>query len=376
MDRRDFVIGAGVSAAAIAAPGFAQDGISSRARTLCRRATVLDGNLAPPAGYNFDPPRWEEAQVTQEVVDDVRRSGLTAMKLTLGGFNSPFETTVAEISAVQRLIEGRPDVFTQVRRVDDIEAAKRARKLGIIFSFESAAALEDKVERINLFRALGVRVMQLSYNTPSPFGAGVMSPPDAGLTELGREAIARMNEVGVALDLSHANSATAAAAMEISTKPVLMTHGGCTAIHPHPRHKSDAELRALSEKGGVFGIYNLFYLAPSPRQPTLDDYMAHMTHALDICGDDHVGMGSDTSFGPLDLSPESRAEWAQVTAARRAAGVAAPEEDGRLPYTEGLNRPDRALVVADALLDRGYPPRVVEKVLGANFVRAFGDIWG
>jgi len=219
-----------------------------------------------------------------------------------------------------------------------------------------------------------VRVMQLAYNTPSPFGAGVLSPPDASLTELGREAIARMNEVGVAVDLSHANSATAAAAMEASAKPVLMTHGGCTAIHPHPRNKTDAELRALADKGGVFGIYDLFYLTPSPRQPTVDDYMAHMTHALDVCGEEHVGIGSDSSFDSIDLSPEGRAQWDQVLAARRAAGAAAPEED-RMPYTEGLNRADRTLVIADALLRLGYPARVVEKVLGSNFVRVFRDIW-
>ena len=380
MNRRDFTIdaaavvtvvalGGGTALAAESAPP-----ISRAARALHRRAIVLDANLAPPTWYGYAPPGWDDEQVSADIVESVRRSGLSAMKLTLGGFNAPFEDTVAEISAVQRLIEGRPDVFTQIRRVEEIEAAKTARKLGIIFSFESAAALEDKVDRINLFRALGVRVMQLAYNMPSPFGAGVLSPPDAGLTELGRQAIARMNEIGVAVDLSHANSATAAAAMKASAKPVLMTHGGCAAVHPHPRNKTDAELRALAEKGGVFGIYDLFYLAPSPRQPTLDDYVRHMTHALDVCGEDHVGIGSDASFDVLDLSAEARAGWDKVLAARREAGMAAPEED-RMPYTEGLNRADRTLVIADALLRHGYSSRVAENVLGANFLRAFREIW-
>ncbi len=380
MNRRNFTLGTaslvavtafggGNAKAAKSVPIF-----SDAARSLHRRAIVLDANLAPPTWYNFAPPGWDDAQVTPDIIETVRRSGLTAMKLTLGGFNSSFEVTVAEISAVQRLIEARGDVFTQIRHADEIETAKRARKLGIIFSFESAVALENNLDRINLFRALGVRVMQLAYNTSSPFGAGVLSPPDVGLTELGRTAIARMNEVGVAIDLSHANSATATAAMEASAKPVLMTHGGCSAVHPHPRNRTDAELRALAKKGGVFGIYDLFYLAPSPRQPNLDDYMTHMAHALKVCGEDHVGIGSDASFDSLDLSPESRADWDKTLAARRAAGAAAPEED-RMPYTEGLNRPDRTLVIADALLRRGYPARVAEKVLGANFVRAFREIW-
>ena len=376
MNRRDFTVGA-ASLVAVATFGGvdakaakSEPTISRAARALHRHAIVVDANLAPPTWYNFAPPGWDDAQVSSDTVETVRRSGLTAIKLTIGGFDAPFEDTVAELAAVQRLIEGRGDLFTQIRRADEIEAAKSARKLGIIFSFESVVALEDRLDRINLFRALGVRVMQLAYNTPSPFGAGVLSPANAGLTELGRAVIARMNEVGVAIDLSHANSETAAAAIRASAKPVLVTHGGCAAVHPHPRNKTDAELRALAEKGGVFGIDDLFYLAPSPRQPNIDDYVTHMAHALDVCGEDHVGIGSDASFDPLDLSPESRAKWDQVLAARRAAGVAAPEED-RMPYTEGLNRSDRTLVIADALLRRGYPERVVEKVLGANFVRAF-----
>jgi membrane dipeptidase len=380
VNRRDFTFAAAsVAAAAAFGGGDAKaeepaPAISREARALHRRAIVLDANLGPPAWYDFKPPGWDDAQVTPDTVDSVRRSGLTAMKLTVGGFNAPFEDTLAEIAAVQRLIEGRTDLFMQIRRAEEIDAAKRTGKLGIIFSFESAAALEDKLDRINLFRALGVRVMQLSYNMPSAFGAGVLSPPDAGLTELGREAIARMNELGVAIDLSHANTATAAAAMKASARPVLMTHGGCAAVHPHPRNKTDTELRALAEKGGVLGIYDLFYLTPSPRQPNVDDYMAHMVHALDVCGEEHVGIGSDASFDSLDLSPEARADWDKVLAARKEAGMAAPEED-RMPYTEGLNQSDRTLVIADALLRRGYPARVVEKVLGANFVRAFREIW-
>jgi len=371
MDRREFALSAGalLAAGAVSGSAWAYDGaISSRARSLYRRATVLDANLGPPLTSDQLP-------LAQETLDLARNSGVSAIKTSMGGFNAPFEETLAEIAFYQRLIEAHPDYFRQIRNVGDIAAAKRARQVGIIFSFESATCLEDKVERIDLFRNLGVRVMQLSYNTPSPFGAGVMSPADASLTDLGREAIARMNETGVALDLSHANPATTNAAIEASTKPVLITHAGCTAVHDNPRNKSDEVMRAVAEKGGVFGVFDLFFIAPSPRQPNVDDYIAHMTHALNVCGEDHVGIGSDTSFGTMELSVEEQAGWNAETQRRIAAGVAAPEEDGRLPFTEGLNRPDRALVIADALLDRGIAPRVVEKVLGANFIRAFGEIW-
>jgi membrane dipeptidase len=373
MNRRAFALG--VSALALAASGAEALGeaaatapISRAARALWRRAVVVDCNLAPPVASDTFPQPEESLAVA-------RSSGVSAIKTSIGGFNASFEDTLAELAFFQRLIEAHPQVFAQIRAAADIEAAKRAGKVGIIFSFESVAALEDKLDRIDLFRNLGVRVMQLSYNLPSPFGAGVLSPQEAGLTELGREAIARMNAAGVALDLSHANPATTAGALDASSKPVLITHAGCSAVHPHPRNKTDEQLRAIAQSGGVVGIYDLFYLAPAPRQPNLDDYLAHMAHALDVCGEDHVGIGSDTAFDSFALSDEDRAQWLAETQRRRDAGVAAPEEDGRLPLTLGLNRADRALVIADGLMRRGYRARAVEKVLGANFVRAFTEIW-
>ncbi|WP_395648363.1 dipeptidase [Terricaulis sp.] len=369
MNRRDFAVGAGalLAAGAVARTAFAQgSAISAAARRVWQRSVVLDCNLGPQIS-NLPP--------TEADIALARSSGVSAVKSSIGGFNASFEDTILEISQYQRVIEMCPQAFMQVRTADDILAAKRSHKLGVIFSFESATCLEDKVDRIDLFRNLGVRVMQLSYNLPSPFGAGVMSPPESGLTELGRQAVERMNAQGVALDLSHANPATTAAAIAASTKPVIISHAGCMAIHANPRNKTDEQLRAIAEKGGVVGIYDLFYLAPAGRQPTVEDYLNHMTHALDVCGEDHVGFGSDTSFGPFEITEEGRAQWAAETERRRATGVAAPEEDGRLPYTEGLNRADRALVIADGLMKRGYRAAAVEKVLGANFIRAFREIW-
>jgi membrane dipeptidase len=216
--------------------------------------------------------------------------------------------------------------------------------------------------------------MQLSYNGTSPFGSGVLASPMAGLTELGAQAVQTMNEVGIAIDLSHANAQTTRDVMARSKRPLLMTHTGCTAVYDHPRHKTDEQLRAIAEAGGVVGIYMLPYLTPSPKQPNLEDYLAHMRHALEICGEDHVGIGSDTRFNGIDPSPETMAGHRQAVAYRQANGVSAPGED-RLLFVEGLNTSRRCEVIADALLKSGYPARVVEKVLGVNFVRVFTEIW-
>jgi membrane dipeptidase len=344
-----------------------EDSISAAAAELYQRSLVLDCNSGP-AGTTGDLP------IAQSALDMNRNSGVSVIKLSMGGINSDLLATVEEIAYFQRLIEVHPAYFLQVRVPADMERAKREGKLGIIFSFESADMLEGNVERIELFRDLGVRVMQLSYNRKSPFAAGVMEPAGGGLTQMGKDAVKRMNSVGVAIDLSHANPQTTADAIAVSTKPVVMTHAGCTAIHAHPRNKTDEQLRALAAKGGVVGIYDLPYLTASPRQPTVDDYMAHMEHALQVVGEEHVGVGSDVGLSPFDTGPKGLAEFNKFEEQRQKSGLAAPEED-RPTYVVGLNLPRRIEVIVDQLLKRGYSAQAAEKVIGGNFARVFGQIW-
>jgi membrane dipeptidase len=344
----------------------AAEAISPDAARLYAQSIVFDANLSPPVQDKFPFPK--------SMLDMARRSGLTAMKTTLGGIDGTFESAVDEISFMQRMIELYPDVYLQVRQHSDFARAKQEKKVGIILSFEAATMLEDKLDRIELFRGLGVRVMQLTYNKQSPFATGVLGDAQAGLTPLGHKAVAKMNEQGVAIDISHANETTSFDVLDASARPVLITHAGCASVYPHPRNKSDALLRAVAHKGGVVGIYDLPYLTPSPKQPTVDDYIGHMTHALSVCGEDHVGIGSDSDLGPWDTSPKAMADFRKEEEHRQKSGLAAPGED-RPPYVIGLNAPRRSEVIADALLRRGYPARVAEKVLGLNFTNAFGRIW-
>jgi membrane dipeptidase len=377
VNRREFSQGlAGAAAAAALGPLAraepppthtepAAASVSAHARALYHSTLILDCNSSPPEG---------RLPLPQADLDTVRGSGIDVIKYSVGGINDDFPTTVAAIAHVQRLIEMYPAYFTQVRVAGDFTRAKAEGKLGIILSFESAEMLQGRLESLELFRNLGVRVMQLSYNRKSPFAAGVMEPDGGGLTPLGREAVAEMNRFGIAIDLSHANPATTADVLELSTKSPLMTHAGCAAIHAHPRNKTDEQLRTLADRGGVVGIFDLPYLTASPKQPTVEDYLRHLEHALKVAGENHVGIGSDADLLPLDVSEKGMAELNKQFEQRRTAGLAAPEED-RPPYTVGLNTPRRIEIIADGLLKRGYPAGVVEKVIGANFARAFADIW-
>lgn len=337
--------------------------ISPKAATLYRDAFILDCNTLASIGIEFRDQASFQA---------LRDSGLSALKTTLGGDNGTFEETVADIAAAQALIERHPDQFIKVVQHADLERAKPENKVAVIFSFEAASMLGDKVERIDLFRNLDVLVMQLTYNHKTPFGCGCLDGETDGVTALGRMAIVRMNKLGVALDLSHANTQTTADGIALSSNPPVFTHTGCRAVFDHPRNKRDKEMKALANKGGVMGIYMLPFLTPDDRQPMLADYMRHMLHALDVCGEDHVGIGTDSMF--FTVTGADLVMVHKLEASRREAGVGAPGEN-RPPYIPDINTPRKLEFVAAALLKHGYSARVTDKVLGLNFSRVFKDIW-
>jgi membrane dipeptidase len=343
-----------------------EEKVSADAAKLYRDSFILDGNALAWIGSLLG--RSNQDDITKVI----RESGVTALKSTLGGAIGNFEDAVADIATAEQLMEKRADLFLKVRTTGDFDRARKEQKLGVIYSFESANMLEDKIERIELFWNLGVRVMQLTYNRHTPLGVGCLDGETEGLTELGRKAIAKMNEIGVALDLSHSNTKTTAEGIAASTKPPLITHAGCRAVYMHPRNKEDRELKALADKGGVVGIYMLPYITASPKQPMLDDYMKHLEHALKICGEDHVGVGSDVPFFRVDDSDLE--EMKKAAEKRKTDGIAAPGED-RPTYIPDLNTPRKMELIADSLLKRGHNSAVVEKILGNNFKRVFGEIW-
>jgi membrane dipeptidase len=339
---------------------------SEEAARIYRESFILDANALASIGWLLARPNQDE------IMKMIRDSDVTAVKATLGGAMGNFADTVTDIARADQLIEKRPEFFLKVRTAADLDRARTEKKLGVIFSFESAAMLEDKIERIEIFRGLGVRVMQLNYNRRTPFGVGCLDGETDGLTDLGRQAVAKMNELGVALDLSHSNTKTTADGIAASSKPPVITHAGCRAVYQHPRNKEDRELKALADKGGVVGIYMLPYITASPKQPMREDYLQHLEHALKVCGEDHVGIGSDVPFFEVDDS--DLAEMKKDTEKRKADGIAAPGED-RPTYIPDLNTTRKMELVADALLKRGHKAGVVTKILGENFKRVFGEIW-
>lgn len=368
MNRRDFnlsLIKTGaitILASRFGAHAFADERVP--VREVYAKAIVIDSLCAPVSDV--------EAPGADALVA-VRHSGITAINFTISA--DGFDETLYALGSVQQLVEDKPDTFLIVRRHSDLARCKRENKLGIMLSFQQTVFLEQEPERIDIFRKLGVRIMQLTYNSRGKFGDGCLEPANGGLTERGIEAIRLMNRFGVAVDLSHSGYRTISEGIARSSKPALITHSGCAAVYRHPRNTPDDILKALADRGGYFGVYLMPYLVASPIVPTREHVLDHLVHAINICGADHVGIGSDGGIQKVVLTPEQKTLFEQNIARRKQAGIAAPGED-RYPYVPDLNGPDHMELIAEGLANRGQPSSTIEKILGANFQRVIGEIWG
>jgi membrane dipeptidase len=354
------VSGAPTDSREIASPDTPSPDISA----VYANAIVIDSLCAPFT--DMDSP-------TPDAFHAVRQSGITAINFTIS--DQTFEGTVGNIAVVESLVEQHPEAFLIVRQHSDIARAKRENKIGIMPGFQYTAFLEENPDRIDTFRKLGVRIMQLTYNNRSIFGDGCLEPGNAGLSKAGIAAVKKMNDLGVAVDLSHSGYRTTSEGIAASAKPVLITHAGCAAVYAHPRNKPDEILKALADRGGYFGVYLMPYVVASPTVPTRQHVLDHIIHALNVCGADHVGIGSDGAIQKTVLTPEQKTAFDQDIARRKKLGIGAPGED-RYPYVPDLNGPDHMEVIAIELAKRGQPSAVIEKVLGANFQRVIGEIWG
>lgn len=366
MDRRTFLRWSAQSAAlAMAPPALARGAPMSKSTALYSRALVID-SLCSPFSSDADAP-------TDDAIRQVARSGISVVNCTVS--DRTYEGTVANLARVESYADRHPELFAIVRRHADIARAKRDGKVGIIPGFQYTSFLEEDPDRVEVFRELGVRIMQVTYNLRGAWGDGCLEPSDAGLSKAGREIVAKMNVLGIAVDTSHSGNRTTSEAIELSAKPIVISHAGCAAIEPHPRNKPDALLRALADRGGYLGVYLMPYLVASPTVPTREHVLAHLLHAIDVCGADHVGIGSDGSIEGVRLSPEQKQAFDEDIARRKKLGIGAPGED-RYPYVPDLNGPDHMEVIAAELHKRGQPDSVIEKVLGANFARVIGESWG
>ena len=316
--------------------------------------------------------------IDERAIIDTHASGTTAINVTLGyvaGPEKPYEYTINDIAEWNALIRKYPDDLLKVWSADDILKAKQENKVGIIFGFQNAESVGNNVERIKTFANLGVKIIQLTYNDRNQLGDGSREAENRGLTPLGFEIVAALNENKVLVDLSHSAENTCLDAVKASKVPITISHTGCRAVTDIPRNKTDEELRLVAEKGGVVGIYFMPFLR-ADGQARAADVIQHIEHAINICGEDHVGIGTDGDATAIDNMKLYRRAIAGEVRQRRKAGVGAAGESNKVvPLIPDLMGPGQFQKLADVLHTRGHSEARIEKILGGNFLRLMREIW-
>lgn len=390
--RRELLLGIGVAAlgactprlrepAALAASGMVPGGQAARWPPFAAGVTIDAAaavNLVWPDGMD---PAVVAGQITRELAA-AQASGLSAAVTTVapsGRFwldDAAFEKTRRDIGLWKTRIAEHPDALLLVERAADLEIARRDHRLGVVFTFQGTEPLGEDADRIAMFRDLGVRVIQLTHNRRNLVGDGCMEPGNAGLSNYGHTVVERLNAARVAVDLAHGAQRTIHDGIAASNAPVLISHTGCRALSDLPRCTPDAELRMLADNGGVAGMIFWPYLR-TDTQPMAIDLVRHIEHAIKVAGEDHVGIGSDTSLAPVDRTPEFEQDNRAMITDMVGQGVFARGRPADLyMFLPDLNVANRYEILGAMLAARGHSDARIAKVLGGNVARVLREVWG
>lgn len=276
------------------------------------------------------------------------------------------QTAIDALVAWRKRFDEHPDKIIPALSAADFHSAKSTGRTAVMMNFQDATMLEGDINNVVALHALGMRSFQLTYNYRNRLGDGCLERTNAGLSEFGIAVVERMNEAGVMIDLSHCGPQTTLDGIEFSQKPVAMTHTFCADLRPHPRAKPDETIRACADKGGVTGICALgYFIGPDPGgKTTIEDYITHVEHAVNIAGIDHVGLSTD--FPPQGISPwATRENWYEP----RLESFKPSYEVRWPPWIPELDSPDRFRTLVQMLEKRGWSESNLEKLLGLNWLR-------
>jgi membrane dipeptidase len=367
MHRREFL--AAAAAAALPLPAFAQP------RPRGPNAIRVDA-MGGIDGFDEKEGRLVPSA---RLIEAVKAGSIHVVNQTVGEVgNGPdrFRLGVEGIASLDRLVADMPGLFAKALSVADIRAAKAAGKVAIVCNFQDTTPLEGDVSRVATFRALGLRVLQLTYNKRNLAGDGCLERSNAGLSDFGRQVIAEIERNRLLLDLSHSGQRTTAEGIAEAKRPPAITHTGCRDLVDLPRNQYDRELRALADKGGVVGIYLMPFLR-AKGQPGREDLIRHIEHAVKVCGEDHVGIGTDNPLLGYTIDDAARKAQREFFEDRKKRGIAAPGEAADVfNLVEGYNEAPRFSRLADDLAARGWKGERIDKLLGGNWMRLFGAVWG
>lgn len=323
----------------------------------------------------------------QLFVDAIKAAGMNCTVLTMGS-EKDLHHSVHRISQYVHVFDMLRDVLHKAVRHEDIDQAVEENKLAVVCSTNCPPAhggLKNGHEArqwIDILYRFGVRVMHLTYNRRNWVGDGCLEPADGGLSLHGRDVVRQLNEIGMAIDTPHTGRRTTLEAAELSSTPIMATHTGCEEVFPHPRCKSDEELRAIAAGGGFVGIFCVPHFLGE--RGDINVLLDHVDHAVDVMGVDHVGIGTDKSWCvnifeivPKDYippqprsSPSSSWHSAWIPEIHHKYKTNGNEPDAHRDSLNWVNWPWFTV----GLVKRGYSDEEIKKIIGGNFKRVLAEI--
>jgi membrane dipeptidase len=308
-----------------------------------------------------------EDKFTPEIYPALKASGITAMNITIARPYYNFQETLSSLSHYYTVIdELGPKKIQVCRTTEDIKKAKKSNIISIIFGLQNLKPIEDNIHLLTILSKLGIRIIQLTYQNRNLVGDGCNEKNDCGLTRFGEKVVKEMNRLGLLIDLSHVGPQTTMDAIELSGKPCAFTHTCAKSHFDHIRNKTDEQLLALSEKGGVIGIaaYSPFY--HHTIRPKVEDYLNQINYVADLVGVDHVGIGLDLVYNRDPAFHENvKQTYPEVVMSYQWDNI----------YPEGLEDITKLPNITEGLVNRGYSKRDIKGILGENFLRLFQKVW-
>jgi membrane dipeptidase len=307
-------------------------------------------------------------------LDLYKRGGATAVAPTVGGSESA-EAALRTLGRwIKRIRDGED--LALIRRAADIEAAKRNRRLGIILHFQGTDPIEDDLDLVDAYKGIGVGMIQLTYNVKNRVGDGCEERTDAGLSRFGLDFIKRMNEARVVVDCSHTGFRTTMDAIEASKRPAVFSHAGALSVYPSPRNITDEQIKAVAATGGLVGAVGFPPFVSASQRPSLDDFIRHIDHMVDLVGIDHVALGIDYFTGQHPIAPDAVADAVYKRLIDEGRWSAKAYTPPPYYYPAGIETPEGLPNLTRRLLERGYGVEDVKKIVGGNWVRVFREVWG
>ncbi len=313
------------------------------------------------------------AKWSEKIFRQMREGGLDAVHVTIA-YHETFREMVHRIEAWNRWFERYPDLIFQGRSGADVRRAREAGRTAIFFGFQNPSPIEDDLGLVEVCHALGVRFMQLSYNNQSLLATGCYEAEDPGITRMGRQVIKEMNRVGLVVDMSHSAERSTLEAIEISERPIAITHANPAFWHPALRNKSDDVLRALGRSGGMLGVSIYPHHLKDGSACTLESFCGMIARTAELIGPAHIGLGSDL----CQDQPDSVVEWMRVGRWTKSVDYGeGSRDDAGFPPMPSWFQDNRDFDRIEAgLRAAGFGDEEIAGIMGENWLRFFDANFG